>query len=1242
MAELSKEQKEVVELRNCNILVSAAAGSGKTTVLVERIIQRLKDASEPVNIDEILVLTFTKAAAGEMRDRIAAAIEVELEKNPKDEHMQKQAMLIYNAQITTIDSFCLNLIKNNFTEIGLEPGFRLAKEAEMTFLTEDILEETIEELMNSEDIENIDSFLERFESKDNVNKIKQAILTAYKEAEKSPFPEEYFAQHKNDYKVESVEALYGKDWFKQLYDNIILDIKGAKKEAEKLLDFITGVGLEDYAENVENDILLIEALEVCKDYSELQNCILGGIKWQRLNRSSIDEELKKQAQNKRKLYKDLIDRIKKDYFGQNIESIISNMQETSKAVWALMEGAHLFYKKLEKRKRELKLITFSDMEHMALKILLYKDGEEYHPTRVALEYRKIFKELMVDEYQDSNHIQEYIIHSISGEENGRFDRFMVGDIKQSIYRFRNANPELFADKYLSYKEDMVDKRKIDLSMNYRSSAEVIDMVNTVFERIMDKDIGGVDYDAASRLYCGIERSIDKERASDRKAELLVAKESSDSTLGGEELESLMIAKRIKALVSEYKVWDGKQKIFRDCTYRDIVILVRSGGSFTDKLKQVMEEQGLPAYVTSKTGYFNALEIVTLLNFVSVLNNPYNDTPFYGAMLSIFGGFNENEVALLKILCKGYLYEALQYVSDCETESIYEQKVELKNIDLINLKAKSFKFLKKIEGYRKLIPYTPINDLLRTIIIDNSYVEHMSALPMGNQRKANILMLLKKAESFEEDGFKGLFNFNRYIEKLHKYESDEGEFITLDENADVVRIMTMHKSKGLEFPICILANLNKKMNRMDERAEVIYHDKYGMGLNYVDYERRAKYPDIRKKFIASMIHKDSLSEELRVLYVAMTRAKEKLIMTAVSDDLDMYEDRLMEGELVSRVLRVKISSYLDAILLAKTGDNWKNFCDIRNYTYDDLSDMEVVEAINLADLYEEIKAYMYKAPIADKALDKMEYKIGDDAEGKIEDEQSDAYVSSKISDSLTMKLNFKYEHDNLKNLYTKTSVSELKMKAINDGLLNSEGNEAAELFKALDKEEYIPSFIKKEIKEATGATRGSAYHHIMQLMPFEKITDVIKEEDLDIFVKNFIESGQLTKEEYELVDKGKICKFFGSNLGKRMTVAAREGKLYLEQPFVLGISAERLNKEFPKDESILIQGIIDAYFLEGNKIVLMDYKTDKVMNGNELIKKYKTQLDYYEEALKRITGFEVVEKLLYSFALDEVLNVNTEV
>ncbi len=1200
MPEFSPKQRQIIEDRGNNILVSAAAGSGKTTVLVQRIIERILDKNDPVNIDEILVLTFTKAAAAEMRERIVQALSSELEDNPDNEHLQKQAALIFNAQITTIDSFCLNLLKNNFTEIGLEPGFRLANEAEMTIITDDILEECIEEMLAKRDIPYFEELLSRFESKDNLRKLKDVLLMSLDKADDAPFVDDYLDVRSMDYDADSIEDLEKKEWFNALKRNISRDIDSAINMANELICECDSLGPVEYIPRIQADLQMLENLK-SDDFAGFIEAARGQIDWGRLpTKTSCDAEQKDRVKDIRDLYKDLINGIINDYCGLNIDEILAQMNELSKVTKALMEATRLIYRRLEAEKRRKGLITFSDMEHLALQILLKKEDGVYVPTQVAKDTRASFRELMIDEYQDSNYIQEALIHSISGEDEGRYDRFIVGDIKQSIYRFRNANPELFMEKYDSYTEDKGPLLRIDLSMNYRSRSSVINPVNVVFMRAMDREIGGVDYDANQRLYAGA-NYVDTD--ADTKAELLLIAPDSNHEYSKEELESLLIAKRIKALIADYKVQDKDTGVMRPCTYRDIVILLRSSGDLSEELKKVLGEQDIPAYVTSKDGYFSALEIVILLNFLRILNNPYEDIPLFGVLKSCLGGFTEDDIALLKIIDRDSAYKAMITLTNNEIKTIREANPLLDAIDIDGLKIKSSDFIEKYNKYRKLVPYTPIHELLRMIIHDYGYINYMSALPMGEQRKANILMLLNKAEAFGNDGFKGLFNFTRYIEKMKKYESDEGEVVTLDENANVVRIMTMHKSKGLEFPVCILANLSKGMNRMDETKEVIYHSRYGIGMNYVDTKRRVKTPDIRKKFISSMIRTDALSEELRVLYVAMTRAKEKLIMTAVSEELKVGE-KPGESELLPYVKRKKFDSYLKVLSETRYDDDWNGQIDVVNYVADDLESVEISDRIKKADLLDNIKNFT----------------------------QNDM---TNATPEVSERLSFEYPHTNLKDMYVKTSVSELKMAAISDAMVKGSMEEIpAEFFEThSNTKEYIPSFARKEEESKSGTAVGSAYHRVLELIDYKNIGGKC---DLDALIASKIDSGAINLSDYDLVNKEKVEKFLLTDTCKRMISADMEGNLYKEQPFVLGIAANRLNDEFPQEEQVLIQGIIDVYFVENNEIVLLDYKTDRVANEGELIERYSAQLDYYEEALNRITGLKVKEKLIYSFALNKTI------
>lgn len=1207
MPKFSPKQLEIIDARDCNVLVSAAAGSGKTTVLVERIVQRI--LRDGIDIDRMLVLTFAKAAAGEMKERIAAAINKAIEADPANERLQKQAALIYNAQITTIDSFCLSIVKNNFAEIGIEPDFRLATEAEMTFIIDEVLDDTIEEILADRNIEHIEDFLNRFESKDSIKKIKAGIMGTYKEASKAPFPFDYLEEHRHDYDAKSFEELLTTDWMKELCIEIDKGIENSLNQAVSLREFCDKNGPVEYIPIIEKDIEQIRSIVLAKGYTGKYELLSGKIEWTRLaNAKNCDETAKEYAKNVRETYKKAVSKIATAYFSVNPDKLIKRMQENSLVMNALADATTLFMTRLESEKRKRKLITFADMEHMALRILLKKENGVYVPSQTAIDYRSQFDELMIDEYQDSNYIQEALIHSISGEDDGRYDRFMVGDIKQSIYRFRNANPDLFAGKYHQYTKDTGKLRRIDLSMNYRSRDSVIDYTNTVFERIMDEELGGADYNDDSRLYRGGEFAATE---CDTKAELLLVHEDRECGLNAEELEALLIARKIHDLIENYQVQDKITGDMRPCRYQDIVILLRSGGSFTEELKRTLEKQSIPAYVTSKSGYFTSNEIVTLLNYLSIINNPDDDIALYGTLTSVFGKMNDNELALLRILDKNSLYAALRNAADMDVEEIVANNQELARLDILKLKVKCRDFLDRTNAYRELVPYTPIHELLRVIVRDADYMEYISALPMGEQKVANARMLLNKAEDFEENGFKGLFNFNRYIEKLKKYKSDEGEVVTLDENANVVRIMTMHKSKGLEFPVVILSDLDKGFNHGDEREEVVYHNRYGIGFNYIDVAKHAKYDDLRKKFIISMIKKDSLSEEIRILYVAMTRAKEKLIMTAVADELPEISEIPADKGLIPYSDRLSIDSYLDIIGMSRYDDDWNGQCSVTDYTYDMLISDEIGDRISSKELKEELISK---------------------AKGAVDPDNATLLDIRK-------RLDFEYHHINLKDLYTKTSVSELKMAAIHEGLIEGTMEEVPADFLAVHEEEgYVPSFVEREEREATGTTRGSAYHRVMELLDFEHLGEANDGGWLDEQMKKHIEAGALMEEDYKLVDKRKVCRFATSSLGQRMAAAARVSKLYREQPFVLGITANRLDKSFPADEQVLIQGIIDVFFEEDGDIILMDYKTDRVKEAKELVDRYKTQLDYYEEALTRITGKKVKERLVYSFALEATIQV----
>ena len=1198
------DQLKVISLRDRNILVSAAAGSGKTTVLVERIIRRICDEQNPVDIDRLLVLTFTNAAAGEMRERIQAAIEEQLTLHPLNKHLQRQATLIHNALITTIHSFCLFLLRNHFNDIGLDPGFRVADEGELKLLKEEVLDELLEELFDGE----LGDLADRFITGNSMKGLKDIIFDVYRYSTSYPFANDWLEERKKDYEIENEEQLAKADWGNMLTAMTAQNLRECLSLTEESL-ILAGEADGPYmylnALNEDKD-LLTKGIQ-CKTMREYK-AFFDGLAFAKLSPKKDDvvsQEKKDTVKQLRDMTKGMLQDLKKKYYSFSFETLFVRMEENAGICKSLLETAQIFLTRLDEKKREKKIIDFSDMEHLAIRILLTKQDGEYVATKAAMDYRDYFTEIMIDEYQDSNLVQEWILKSISGEDNGNYNRFMVGDVKQSIYKFRLACPQLFMEKYDTYQKEENARQRIDLSQNYRSRKEVIDSVNSMFSKLMAKDLGGVSYDAESALYLG---AAYPESLCDNTTELLLIEKEKESRLSKQEQEALILAGKIKNLVGRFDVVDKETGGFRKAKYSDIVILLRTNAGWDDEFKRIFEQEGIPAYIASKTGYFSTNEIRVVMNFLRILDNPKQDIPLYGTLISTFGGFNEDETAILRTLSSDSLFSCLQ---KCADEIITEEEREaVKGLPFPI--EKSIAFMERLTRYRDMVPLEPIHKMLRQLFAETGYLYEVAAMPSGEQRKANVLMLLKKAESFEQSSYRGLFHFIRYMEQLQKYEVDFGEATTLDENADVVRIMSIHKSKGLEFPICFVAGLSKKFNMSDAREQVIFDSDFGMGLDYVNANKRVKYSDLRKKVLAEKMRQDNLAEEIRVLYVALTRAKEKLILSGVVDDFEKMDVSLSSLSMMTNkpvlplFLRLQASSYLQWVLYAVADSD---------------NDITVTRILVEDRISGQITDFAKEQGRKENLLLEMNKK------NETMDERVKA-VKENVS--------FTYEHENLQKLYTKITVSELKMAAIHDGLLKENREEAAaSIFPENENQEIIPRFASKQEK-ISGTARGSAYHRVMELYDFagSDRTNILYKE-----FSRYVESGQLTQEELDMVDLSKIEEFLHSNLASRMCKAAKQHALYLEQPFVLGVEASRLSEEFPKDETVLVQGIIDVYFIEENEIVLMDYKTDAIKEAQELIDRYQTQLVYYTEALEKITGLTVKEKLIYSFALQQTIEVH---
>ena len=1266
------EQQKVIELHNSNILVSAAAGSGKTAVLVERIIRMVCEGEHPADIDRLLIVTFTNAAAAEMRERIAAGIAARLEADPGNEHIQKQSALLHNAQITTIDSFSLFLIRNHFNEIGLDPDFRVADEGEIKLLQQDVLAQLLEDAYAGnfvpEALEQFHACVEYFCPGGRESVLEQHILNLSRYAGSFPWPEEWLEERKNDYAAGDMEALVRSDYGQYLTERVNRTVEGCLeklREVKRLCELPDGPYM--YGELTDAEIEQLERLTDCKNLEE-QAAKIPAVTFARLpskKDDSVDPAKRELAKAIRNSVKDTLSDLSESYFKTPLELAVEQGKACREPLRMLLDLVLEFDRRLLAAKQERHLIDFSDMEHYALQILLKREKVEetgdagtdhaetkYRivPSDVAMEYRQYFQEILIDEYQDSNLVQEYLLSAISGEEEGRYNRFMVGDVKQSIYKFRLARPELFLEKYDTYQETG-DLCRIDLAKNFRSRIQVVDAVNGVFSRIMSREIGGIAYDDKAALYPGATYPATEDPAYGSEA-LLIRKpekgECEESGIGEQhaagagvlvdydnvrQLEALAIAARIKQLKGSLKVMEKSTGELRPVRYSDMVILLRTTSGWDEEFKKTLEQQGIPVYITSKTGYFGALEVQELLQFLRVLDNPRQDIPLFGVMQSVFGGFTQEEIAQIRSGGEGHsrkrmaLYEALKEVA--QNGRTVEEGEEISagesTGEEAELSQKADTFLLRIGHYRNLTPYTSIRDLLQQILDDYDYLNYVTALPAGSKRRANVEMLLTKASAFEKTSYFGLFHFIRYMEQLEKYDVDYGEADTLDENADVVRIMSIHKSKGLEFPVVFVSGLSKHFNMQDANQSLIVDMDLGVAVDYVNPGRRIKNKTLRRAVLSAKMKEDSLAEELRVLYVALTRAREKLILTSVMDKADeKWELAQMTGqERLTYLDFCEAGSYMDFLLpiLPKTG------IAVKTLRTEDLAAEEIREQLRMGDRREELQRV---------------------ADGEVLLPGNPEENERKLM-RLRERFAYQYPHAGLQKLYTKTTVSELKIAAM------AEKDEAA--FHTFEEKEvvpYIPAF-RREQEKVSGAVRGSAFHRVMELLDFtylftesglftgcpdtyEEYRRGLDKERLQNRLEEFLQrektSLRLTEEYAKAVSLPKILNFLEQELAYRMWRAQEQGLLYREQPFVLGIDAKRLDPDLPEGEKVLIQGIIDVFFIEDGEIVLLDYKTDVIDSLEALWNRYNVQIQYYEEALTKLMQMPVKERILYSFYLEK--------
>lgn len=1208
----TSEQKKVIDLRDRDILVSAAAGSGKTAVLVERIVNRICVDNPPVDIDRMLVVTFTKAAAAEMRERVSRAIDSLKEQKPDDENLQRQSTLVHNALITTIDSFCLFVVQNNFAQLNLDPDFRIGDQAELKLMLKDALAQVFEDNYAREDNEAFINLIDTYSNGRNDSAVRQMVEDIYYKAGSSSWPRKWMNSLLRLYDIKSAKQLEDSEIIKEIVDYSRVLLEEAVQELTMAKELASATpGLEKYALTLSEDIALFDGMADVTGYVGMQE-FLNKISFGRIaviRKFDGDEKKKERVKSMRDAAKKKVDGIKQKYFGMSIELMYEQLESQRPFVKELIRLSLEFYDAMEAVKTRKRVFDFSDIEHFALRILV--DEQTLEPTETAREFSKHFEEIMIDEYQDSNQVQEDILTAISREHQGVGNMFMVGDVKQSIYRFRMARPELFMEKYNTYTSDDSAHQRIDLHKNFRSRNEVLDFTNDIFYKIMAADLGNVQYDDDAALYPGASYPKETMRPElllvdykDEDLSEIIEDEDGDKV----QIEALLIANRIRSLMENGMVTDKKTGQLRAVQYRDIVILSRSVATWGNTVAAVLKDCDIPAHVESNTGYFSSYEIQVILSMLRILDNPLQDIPMAAVLASPIVGMDDEELAQIRAAFKGVSF-AQAALSAMAGEDGYEDE-----------KLKAFALV--FERLRGAVADTPIHELLYMMLDETGFYRYASAMPAGKRRRQNIDMLIEMATAYEKTSYKGLFHFVRYIDIQQKYEIDYGEADTAGENDDVVRIMTIHKSKGLEFPIVFASGLGRHFNTQDIKSDMVIHEKLGLGLVEKTKSPRTKRPSLIRNEIESRIKRENLGEELRVLYVALTRAKEKIIMTGglsnAQKSFEKYRGNVNANQPISFGQREGAGCYLDWIIPAML-------------SYPDKYTVSTVDAAEFA------------------ARTAMDMAANDISKTQLVKQISRADETKVKKFKEGFDFEYAYASDITKK--SKYSVSELKHDSMVEKYDSTEREAERPKFLLEEKETYVPDFARdddeagsasnesKKPKNAAGvnpgALRGTAVHRVMECLDFKSLCDIDTKDHVAVsaFVKKsmdeMLKKGLITDDMYRLTRPKLIEQFVSSDVAARMAQADKRGDLFKEKPFVMDY------------EGVLVQGIIDVFWLENDKIVLLDYKTDRVNAAKELIDRYNTQLKLYADALGRIfstdgQSIQADERLIYSFHLQQTI------
>jgi ATP-dependent helicase/nuclease subunit A len=1253
------DQWDAIVTSGSNILVAAAAGSGKTAVLVERIIRKI---SADTDVDRLLVATFTKAAAAEMKDRIRLALEKELERQPHSEHLRRQLALMNRASITTLHSFCLDVIRRYYPLMGLDPGFRIANETESELLRLDVLDKLFEQ--KYEGAGDDGAFLrlaDRYGGERGDEPLYRLVQQLYDFAQSHPWPEHWLRQTAAAFLIGDMGEMKDSAWAASLQSDVKLTLEGAAALLRQALELTKlPAGPAPYAASLEEDLDLIGSLAAVvaalpwEEWSgPFQAAQFGKLKAMRGD--EYDKALQERAKELRDQAKKLIAQLADEWFGRPAEQFLEEIQELAPLMRTLAELVAEFGEEYEKAKRSKGLLDFGDLEHYCLRILRdpLSTPESLLPSTAAFEYQQQFDEILLDEYQDTNMVQEAIVSLI--ERPGRGNRFMVGDVKQSIYRFRLAEPNLFLRKYKAYQSgaDWGDSDKaeavesaaaggglrIDLARNFRSRVEVVDGVNGVFRAIMRESVAEMDYDRRAELVCGasyplptppdsctIEFAVlnksedaagdDADAGSEDDAEAWGETETEGAAVPASELKTVQLearwmAQRLNELAAGgFRVYDGKRRDNRPLQWRDVVILLRATQQWSPVIIEELQAAGIPAYAELGSGYFDAVEVETMLSLLRVIDNPYQDIPLAAALRSPIFALQAEELARIRILsANAAYYDAVLYAAaDAQLEETARVKLS--------------RFLLSLDRWRQEARQGSLADLLWTIYRETGYYDFVGGLPGGAQRQANLRALHDRARQYEATSFRGLFRFLRFIERMRDSGGDLGTARALGEQEDVVRIMSIHKSKGLEFPVVFVAGLGKNFNQQDIRSAFLKHKQLGFGPRYVEPTLRISYPTLPYLAIRKAMRMEMLAEEMRILYVALTRPKEKLFMVGTVSDaaakLSRWQAALPPGGELSDFQIASATTFLD----------WLGPLAAEGLSKAELSSAGVKWQTGI------VAASLFGAEAA-VALD-------EEAQPDLEQEQRlGAIISSSLLDDvpqepeLRARLDWQYPHLQASALAAKTSVTEMKR------LHAEQPDYAAELEDLPPQADAAPlpaphtstfrlrrpAFM--EDKGLTPAEKGSVHHLLMQHV---SLTEQPTAASLKLTLERMTERRLITLKQAAAIDLEAVASFFDSELGRRLLAAPQASR---EVPFSCMLSAAKVYPEAGHSaaaEKVLIQGVIDCMFEDERGVVLLDYKTDRITQANwtEAAERHRFQIGLYAEAIELVTRRKVDECYVFFF------------